>query len=222
MKFELFSGLHFLHLFGYTAVFVLLYFWVANSKNPRKPMIIISIISLIAKGSDIFYRHFHNGEAFKDTLPLHLCNIVIILAALGYILNSKNILKITFYWSLGALFALITPEVKECFPSVLNISFFETHVYILFTSIVSYRIFNVRPTFKNWISCWLVLNVYAAIIFQVNKILNTNYLYINHVPEFKSPISLLGPWPYYIIPVEGLYLVLTLILVLLFRDKNKR
>ncbi|WP_231549825.1 TIGR02206 family membrane protein [Cetobacterium sp. ZWU0022] len=160
------------------------------------------------------------GEAWYSLLPLHLCNITLIFAVLGTILRFTPFLYATFFWSIGAVFALLTPEVRETFPHFFNISFFSTHCYIIFVAVTEYKIFKLRPSLESWTGSFLGLNIIAAGVFLINNVLGTNYLYINRKPSFQSPLQYFGEWPYYIIVVEFAYIILTLLLLFLFRKKD--
>lgn len=220
MEFELFSKLHLLYLLGYSFIFILLYFGVATSHQPKKSMKIISLVILAIKCGELFIRYKIIGEAWYSLLPFHLCNITLIFAIFGSIFRFQPLLQATFFWAIGALFAILTPEVRDTFPSFFNISFFSTHFYILFTAIVEYKVFKLRPNPGTWLGSLLTLNGIAVGVYFINSILGTNYLYISQKPTFNSPLNYLGPWPYYIISVEIIYMILTLGLLFLFKKKD--
>jgi uncharacterized membrane protein YwaF len=52
-------------------------------------------------------------------------------------------------------------------------------------------------------------------------LLKTNFGYLAHPPPNPSLIDHLGPWPYYIIGLETIALVLFLLLTLPFMQKNR-
>lgn len=221
MEFELFSKLHLFYLLGYTTFFILLYFWVSLSKFPDKVMRYISITILGVKCIELFIRYKLIGEAWYQLLPLHLCNIVLIFAVFGSIFRFKPFLYAEFFWSIGALFAILTPEVRNTFPDFFNISFFSTHFYILFTAVIEYKVFKLRPTPSNWLGSLLALNLISVGVFLINSVLGTNYLYISRKPTFNSPLNYLGDWPNYIISVEIIYILLTLGILFLFKERKK-
>ena len=220
MEFELFDKLHLFYLLGYSLVFLFLYFGVAYNPQPKKIMRIISFVILLIKCGELFIRYKLIGEAWYQLLPLHLCNITLIFAVFGSIFRFTPFLYATFFWSIGAVFALLTPEVRETFPHFFNISFFSTHFYIIFVAIVEYKVFKLRPSLESWTGSFLGLNIIAAGVYFINTVLGTNYLYINRKPTFSSPLNYFGEWPYYIIVVEFAYIILTLLLLFLFKKKD--
>lgn len=179
-----------------------------------------AIVILLIKIAELSYRHIYIGEPIYSLLPLHMCNLTLIIAILTMLTKSQKLFQLTYYWCLGALFAVITPDIKYSFPHPLTLSFYITHFYLLFAAIYGILFFNFKPTFKGWVNSFITLNIFAFIIFFINKKLGTNYLYVNRIPDFSSPLDYFGQWPYYIIVVEVIYLILTYGIYYPFRRKT--
>ena len=179
-----------------------------------------AIVILLIKLAELSYRHIYVGEPIYSLLPLHMCNLTLIIAILTMLTKSQKLFQLTYFWCLGALFAVITPDIKYSFPHPLTLSFYITHFYLLFAAIYGILFFNFKPTFKGWINSFITLNIFAFIIFFINKKLGTNYLYANRIPNFSSPLDYFGQWPYYIIVVEVIYLILTYGIYYPFRRKT--
>lgn len=179
-----------------------------------------AIVILLIKLAELSYRHIYVGEPIYSLLPLHMCNLTLIIAILTMLTKSQKLFQLTYYWCLGALFAVITPDIKYSFPHPLTLSFYITHFYLLFAAIYGILFFNFKPTFKGWVNAFITLNIFAFIIFFINKKLGTNYLYVNRIPNFSSPLDYFGQWPYYIIVVEIIYLILTYGIYYPFRRKT--
>lgn len=179
-----------------------------------------AVVILLIKLAELSYRHIYVGEPIYSLLPLHMCNLTLIIAILTMLTKSQKLFQLTYYWCLGALFAVITPDIKYSFPHPLTLSFYITHFYLLFAAIYGILFFNFKPTFKGWVNAFITLNIFAFIIFFINKKLGTNYLYVNRIPNFSSPLDYFGQWPYYIIVVEIIYLILTYGIYYPFRRKT--
>lgn len=179
-----------------------------------------AVVILLIKLAELSYRHIYVGEPIYSLLPLHMCNLTLIIAILTMLTKSQKLFQLTYYWCLGALFAVITPDIKYSFPHPLTLSFYITHFYLLFAAIYGILFFNFKPTFKGWVNAFITLNIFAFIIFFINKNLGTNYLYVNRIPNFSSPLDYFGQWPYYIIVVEVIYLILTYGIYYPFRRKT--
>lgn len=179
-----------------------------------------AIVILLIKLAELSYRHIYVGEPIYSLLPLHMCNLTLIIAILTMLTKSQKLFQLTYFWCLGALFAVITPDIKYSFPHPLTLSFYITHFYLLFAAIYGILFFNFKPTFKGWVNAFIALNIFAFVIFFINKKLGTNYLYVNRIPNFSSPLDYFGQWPYYIIVVEIIYLILTYGIYYPFRRKT--
>lgn len=181
---------------------------------------ITALIILIIKSAELTYRHISMGEPIVGLLPLHLCNLTLIFALLTMFTKSQSMFQLTYFWSLGALFAVITPDVKYSFPHPLTLSFYITHFYLIFAAIYGLLFFEYKPTFRGWVNSFISINILAVVIYFINTKLGTNYLYVNRIPDFSSPLDHFGKWPYYIIVVEVIYLFLTYAIYFPFRRKT--
>jgi len=59
-----------------------------------------------------------------------------------------------------------------------------------------------RPTWRSVRSVLLWAHVYGVVIFVFNMLTGSNYLYISRKLETASVLDVLGPWPWYLIPME--------------------
>ncbi|WP_410207910.1 TIGR02206 family membrane protein [Fusobacterium sp.] len=179
-----------------------------------------AIIVLIIKIVELYYRHIVYGEKIKELLPLHLCNIALIFVILLMITQSKWLFQPCYFWCLGAVFALITPDVTAPLPNYVTLSFFITHFYILFGMVYACVYYKYRPTLTGYFASFIALNIICLVVYFINRELGTNYLFVNRVPSFKSPLSYFGDWPYYIIVVELIYIVLTYLIYIPLKKKH--
>jgi hypothetical integral membrane protein (TIGR02206 family) len=72
-----------------------------------------------------------------------------------------------------------------------------------------------KPSRKSVVRTFLITNAYAALIIPVNMLTGGNYLFLSWKPDI-SLLSLLGPWPWYILSLEGVVLVLFILMYLPF------
>ncbi len=220
--FELFSREHFIYLLSYSIITIIFIGISLNIKDKnrfaRNSALCIGILKII----ELIYRLTVLNEPLRFLLPLHLCNLTLITAIIAMISGNKLFLNLTYFWSAGTIFALLTPEVKINFPHLLNISFFSTHFYLIFSAVYCIKAFNFKPDLKNLMKAFKYLNFAFIIIFFINFELGTNYMFVNHKPMFKSPIDYMGPWPYYIIWLEIITLICFIIMYLPFYLNKKR
>lgn len=216
--FKLFSNEHFALIFSNIIFFIFLLF-IANFFDKRYFAKITAIVIFILKLAELSYRHLYNNEEIFELLPLHLCNITLIFVIIMMLSGSKSLFQLCFYWSVGAIFAVATPDVKYSFPNFMTVSFFITHFYILFAVAYFYLYFSFRPAIWGYFTAFFTINIICLGVYFLNVHLETNYLYVNRVPSFSSPLNYFGEWPYYIIVVELIYIILTYLLYLPFRSR---
>ncbi len=216
--FKLFSNEHFVLIFSNIIFFIFLLF-IANFFDKRYFAKITAIVIFILKLAELSYRHLYNNEEIFELLPLHLCNITLIFVIIMMLSGSKSLFQLCFYWSVGAIFAVATPDVKYSFPNFMTVSFFITHFYILFAVAYFYLYFSFRPAIWGYFTAFFTINIICLGVYFLNVHLETNYLYVNRVPSFSSPLNYFGEWPYYIIVVELIYIILTYLLYLPFRSR---
>lgn len=218
-KFVLFSNEHILIMvLGIIIGFVFLIMGgITNRKGFAK---LSAVIIFILKISELAYRHLVLGKDIVQLLPFHLCNLALILVIVMMYTKSKNLFQISFFWAIGAPFAILTPDVTFGIGDFATISFFITHFYIVFAVAYAYIYFGFRPTIFGFVESFIALNIVAVLVYFINDALGTNYLFVNRVPGFNSPLKYFGEWPYYIVVVEVIYLVLGYLLYIPFKQKS--
>jgi len=182
---------------------------------------IIAIAVLGIKIAELIFRHYYYGETVAELLPLHLCPIVIILSIFMMFFHSEVIFQAVYFWSIGAFFAIIMPEIRDGMSNFASQSFFITHFFILFSTAYAFVHFRFRPTRAGFLCSFLLLVTLAFVMYFVNNKLGTNYLYVNHPPVTKSLMDFMGPWPYYIFSLAGIDIAISFFMYLPFR-KNKK
>lgn len=220
-NFILFGSAHIISIalgFLISFIFTALGFFIRKDSLAK----FLAVVVLGIKVAELVYRHHFFGEQAIDLLPLHLCNLTIILAGIMMLFESKIVFQPLYFWGIGALFAIVFPELKEGMSDFASISFFITHFFILFSMAYGIIHFNFRVSKAGAIGSFIFLNLVALVLYFLNKKLGTNYLYVNRPPSTASPVDFFGPWPYYIFSVEGIYIALSFILYLPFREKKTR
>jgi hypothetical integral membrane protein (TIGR02206 family) len=159
--------------------------------------------------------HIAIGDWTVQTmLPLHLCSVLVWTGALMLATKNHAIYEFCYFLGIGgAIQALMTPDLGIYgFPHYRFFQTFISHGLIITSAIYMTIVEGFRPT---WKSVWRVfgwMNVYMIVVFVLNLLIGSNYLFIAHKPETPSLIDLLPPWPIYIIFLELIGLLTCLIL----------
>ncbi len=157
-----------------------------------------------------------------EDLPFHLCNVCVYLSPLFMYTRRKELYFILFCWVMsGTLQGVITPNIAEGFPHFNFLRYWIIHCGMVTLMLYNTFILGFRMTFKGAITAFLAIQLYAIFAFLMNFLLHANYAFLNRKPEHASLFDVLGDYPYYIISLEGVAIILFLLCWLPFGLVNK-
>lgn len=159
----------------------------------------------------------------KDTLPLELCSVSLYLCIIMLIWKSRWIFQIVYFTGLGgAVMALLTPALDYAYPHFRFIEFFAAHIAIILSVLYMVWIEQYRPTLKSVFITMGFLNILLIIVGSINWLTGGNYMFLAGKPTTASLLDILGPYPWYLISLEIVALLLFMLLYIpFFRKKNK-
>lgn len=165
----------------------------------------------------------HGQLSFPEHLPLELCDVSLLLILLSLFTLNKAIFDLAYYGALaGATMALLTPNLLEPFPSFGAIQFFVSHGLTVSGALYLVWAGLLRPRRWSVAKAMLGVNVYAAFVGGFDFFFKTNYMYLRAKPQNASLLTVLGPWPWYIVAAEGVALVVFTLLYLPFWRISRR
>jgi hypothetical integral membrane protein (TIGR02206 family) len=173
----------------------------------------------------IYIWYVYSGEwSAAVTLPLQLCDLSIFLSILLMLVKNRYLSELLYFWGLGgATQAILTPDIGNfTFPHYVFYQFFISHALILMAVIYLLAAENFRPSFHSVIRVFVITNIYGAAIFPVNLITGGNYLFLRGKPVGGSILDFLGPWPWYILSLEGVAAALFIMLYLPFAASGSK
>ena len=137
--------------------------------------------------------------SWAETLPLHLCNFVLILLAVALVRPSARLGEIVYYWGLGgALPALLTPDLRDDFPSSWFNIFFVGHGVLVLAVVTVLAAADLRPGPGSARRAWLGLLVYVVVLGLLDAVTGWNYGYLMRPPTGRTLVDHFGPWPWYV------------------------
>ncbi|MFC5531340.1 TIGR02206 family membrane protein [Cohnella yongneupensis] len=143
------------------------------------------------------------------SLPFQLCSIMVWVSAALLLTRNKKLYEIAFFLGiLGALQALLTPDLDATYYEFRYFHFFLAHGAIISASIYMTAVTGWRPTAASVFRAigWLhVLAVPAAI---TNALAGTNFMFLARKPSSGSLLDLLSPWPWYLLQLEVVALLM--------------
>ena len=206
-------------LFIYIVIFIFRFQLKPYRKQIR--LFIGTLLILSRLNLDIWYV-LTGTWSVQQALPIELCSIASL--AVGIMLLTKNrFLFETFYFIgiAGAIQALITPDLLFGFPQFRFLQFFIDHFLLILGPLIMIWLYAYKITFFSLIKAFLTINLIAAIVFIINLLIDANYMFLIHKPRSTSLLDILGPYPYYLIALEGIVIIVFFILYLPFISKKQ-
>lgn len=166
---------------------------------------------------------FSGHWSLTASLPLHLCGVSAFLSVYMLFYKSYTIYEIAYFWGLGgAVQALLTPDLGPfSYPHLFFYQFFISHGLIVLASVYMTAVLGYSPTHRSVWKTFSLTNAYALFIGLFNQVTGSNYLYLCHKPGGPSLLDLLGPWPWYILWLELVLIIMCYIYYLPFAISEK-
>lgn len=159
----------------------------------------------------------------ENAMPCQLCDVTAGCAAVALITRRQRWAEIVWFWGIaGTLNGLITPTLTDEFPDPAFFLFFALHGGVVIAAI--YLVFGLGLKPQRG-AVWRALGwaqVFLATAGLVNLIAGTNYGYLRAKPKVASLLDALGPWPWYILALQGVAVVFFGLLYLPFYRRNRR
>jgi hypothetical integral membrane protein (TIGR02206 family) len=216
------------HLFGATHVAILVSVpllagllaaaqrkFLAGSRGIRLGLAMV----LLVDGA-LYYGHFAllGQPLFPDHMPLELCDAALFLIVIALLTLNRTVFDLAYYGVMaGATMSLLTPNLAEPFPSFITVQYFVNHGLMVTAALYLVWSGQARPRPGSVGRAMLALNVYTAFVCAFDFLFKTDYMFLRAKPNADTLLSILGPWPWYIVACEGVALVLFLLLYLPFR-----
>ncbi|MGA9288855.1 MAG: TIGR02206 family membrane protein [Anaerobacillus sp.] len=211
-RFSLFSAPQLLTL-GIIAIITLVLFIFRKQLRKKGPNLTlrISIVCLLILSEISYHLWFlyHNQWDLTSNLPLQLSSISLFLAIFMILTKRFILFEITYFAGTGsAVLAMITPDLGVyAFPHFRFFHFFIAHGGIVIATWHMAVIERFIPSYHSVWKAFLTLNIYVVALFMVNLLLNANYMFLMKKPLTDTLLTYLGPWPYYLLSLEGVAII---------------
>lgn len=213
LGFQLFDGTHFLILAAFAIVTLLISVWYVrlDDGTRQKTRLIVGSLALITQIMRMSML-VAQGRFTLGDLPLHLCAMSTMLIFVHSRRPSELMGDTVFMLSLaGGIVSLIFGE----WHIHRQLNFYTLQSWFVHYFLVLYVVMllwsgEIKPRIKNMPKVTLGLLIYSAFIFVLNKLIDTNFLYVNE-PLFDTPLVTLEQWmgnPGYIVGLAVLCLVI--------------
>ena len=199
----------------------------------RRRRLGLAIVAALVLNELIYYAWTvgaYGWAAFAESyMPLHICGAAVYLLLVAAWRSNQIAYELAYFWGLaGTTQATITPNLQAAFPSYHFFQYFLTHGLIIVAAVYLTVAMRMRPARGAVLRTVILTNAYMAVVAGVNLLLrggglDANYMFLCRRPEGSSPMFFL-PWPWYIVFLEGVAVLLVLALYLpwVLHDRRAR
>ncbi|NGP44025.1 TIGR02206 family membrane protein [Bacillaceae bacterium SIJ1] len=178
----------------------------------------IWVIILIVVDASLYVWYLASGVwNTATTLPFNLCSLMLYFTIWMLIRPSPKLSGIVFLLTIaGALQAMLTPELFYGYPHYRFFQFFIAHavmicgqMHLFFSGFIRFHRFT-------FVYAWLFLNGLAGLAWFINEATGGNYFFVHRKPDNASLLDLLGPYPWYLLSLEIVALIILAIIQCVF------
>jgi hypothetical integral membrane protein (TIGR02206 family) len=176
------------------------------------------IMAILLVGNDLLVHLwvYRQGQwSPRSMLPVQLCDLSIYLGAVMLVTRSRRLYEYVYFLGVGGgVPSLLTPDLgaEEGFPQYLFFQYFICHGLIVVAPLYMTLVEGYRPTWKSVIQVIVGVNLYLPCVALLNMVVGGNYLFLCGKPGNPTLFDLLGDWPWYLVSMEVLGLLIVLLL----------
>ena len=176
----------------------------------------LALVCFVCQASFIFWNVFYVPWDPSRSLPLQLCDFLMIGAVWYLVFRNQIVYEFLFFWGPPAsLLSLVNPVFAVQGSFFYELNFYLSHILILFVPLWGTFILGDRPRKKAPVQVFLYSHLLIPIFYGINQYLGANYMFMMAFP----PVTLFGKivFPYTIFCHQLGALVVFLVLGSLIR-----
>jgi hypothetical integral membrane protein (TIGR02206 family) len=159
----------------------------------------------------------------RDSLPLALCDVALVVAAAAcWWPTQPMLIELTWFWGLaGTLQAVATPDLSVGFPHLEFFEYVVGHLGIVISALYLVVGLGYRPRAGSVPRVFAITVVYTGFVGIIDWLIGADYMFLASRPVHWSLLSVLGPWPWYILSAAAVALLLLFVLDAPFRSGRR-
>lgn len=195
-----------------------------NQKLKDRVRYTIAAVLIVSEGSWHIWNIAIGEWTIQTHLPFHLCAVLVWTSLIMLLTKNYHIYEFAYFLGIaGASQALLTPEAGIYgFPHYRVFQTMTAHGAIVTAAIFMTLVEGYRPYWSSFRRVFIWTNIYMVVVTGINVLIGSNYLYTLHKPPSASLMDFLGPWPWYLLSVEIVALILCFLLYLPFLIRDRR
>jgi hypothetical integral membrane protein (TIGR02206 family) len=179
---------------------------------------IMALTVVVAELSWQPYALSNHAWSVAASLPVQLCDVGGFVAAAALLWRQLLLVEVAYFWGLGGtLQAVLTPDLTDHFPSFPYLQFYVTHDLVILAALFLVIGLGLQPRPGAVRRIFLLTVAFAVLVGLIDLATGGNYMYLRQVPAGGTLLSLMGPWPWYILVGAVVTLVVLVILDAPFR-----
>jgi hypothetical integral membrane protein (TIGR02206 family) len=179
---------------------------------------IMALVIVVAELSWQPYVLANHAWSMAASLPIQLCDVGGFVAAAALLWRQMLLVEAAYFWGLGGtLQALLTPDLKDDFPSFPYLQFYVTHDLVILAALFLVIGLGLLPRPGAVRRIFLLTLAFAVLVGLIDLATGGNYMYLRQVPASGTLLSVIGPWPWYILTGAVVTLVVLVVLDAPFR-----
>jgi hypothetical integral membrane protein (TIGR02206 family) len=180
---------------------------------------VLAVVALVSLSSAISAGDW----ATAAELPLALCNAAAVVVAVACWWPKPLLVELAWFWGLaGTLQAVITPDLTAPFPHLEFFEYTVGHVTIVVAAVFFVVGLGIEPRPGAPVRVLGITLGYALVVGLIDAVTDSDYMFLRAPPASWSLLSLLGPWPWYLLSATGVAVVLVTVLNLPFWVARRR
>lgn len=203
-------------LAGSVLLAVALVLWLRRSPDPdrgRRVLPALGVLVLLGETLFCVWPWFEGSFSVRWSLPLQLCDLAALLCLPALVTRHPLLVELVYFWGFsGTLLATLTPDLVWDAPHPEFFGFFASHALVVVAAACLVYGLRIRPRPGSWLRVFGLIQLYGLGIAALNASIRSNYLYLCKKPGVDSPFDFLGPWPLYVLAVDGILLALLAVL----------
>jgi hypothetical integral membrane protein (TIGR02206 family) len=158
---------------------------------------VAGVVVLVVCGPFEVLDWLHAVGHWRTALPVQICDFGWLVAGVALATRSRGWSALLYYWGLTlCVQGVLTPDLDHVFPQVQFFGYWVRHLAPPWAAVYLVRARH-GPSWRDYRTAVAVAVTGLAMV--LNRILGSNYDYLNAKPATHSALDLLGPWPWYVL-----------------------
>ena len=157
-------------------------------------------------------------------IPLHVSDLTALTATIVLARPARWLRAILYFWGLGlGIQAFIQPDLRDGPAHAGFWWFWANHFIICGVAVYDLAARGFRPAWRDYVTAVLAGFVYIGVVLPLDVLFDVNYGYVGPgMPGQPSLIDHLGPWPWRVLVMIAMGLVVFALMVLPWEVARRR